>query len=132
MRISEATIRKISENADIVAIIGEHIKLEKKGSDYKGLCPFHNDSNPSLSVSPSKKVFKCFSCGASGNAVGFVQRYKNLSFPQAVKFVGEKMGIMIDIDDNIDQNLQKYFQIMQNAASYYEFYLKNSLEGKEA
>ena len=57
MRISEATIRKITENADIVAIIGEHIKLERKGNDYKGICPFHNDTNPSLSVSPSKKVF---------------------------------------------------------------------------
>lgn len=132
MRISEATIRKITENADIVAIIGEHIKLEKKGSDYKGICPFHNDTNPSLSVSPSKKVFKCFSCGASGNAVGFVQRYKNISFPQAVKYVGEKMGIAVDIDENVDQSSQKYLRIMEDATSYYEFYLKNSKEGKEA
>jgi len=132
MRISEATIRKITENADIVAIIGEHIKLEKKGNDYKGICPFHNDTNPSLSVSPSKKVFKCFSCGASGNAVGFIQRYKNLSFPQAIKYVGEKMGIPVDIDDNVNQDLQKYLRIMEDAANYYEFYLKNSIEGKEA
>lgn len=132
MRISEATIRKITENADIVAIIGEHIKLEKKGNDYKGICPFHNDTNPSLSVSPSKKVFKCFSCGVSGNAVGFIQRYKNLSFPQAIKYVGEKMGIPVDIDDNVNQDLQKYLRIMEDAANYYEFYLKNSIEGKEA
>lgn len=132
MRISEATIKKITENADIVAIIGEHIKLEKKGSDYKGICPFHNDTNPSLSVSPSKNVFKCFSCGASGNAVGFVQRYKNLSFPQAIKYVGEKMGIQVDIDDNINLNLQKYLKIMEDATNYYEFYLKNSVEGKDA
>ena len=133
MRIPEATIRKITEDADIVAIIGEHIKLEKKGNDFKGVCPFHNDTNPSLSVSPSKKVFKCFSCGAAGNAVGFIQRYKNLSFPQAIKYIGERMGISVDLDENDEnQNLTRYYKIMQDATNYYEFYLKNSKEGSEA
>ena len=71
MFIPDATIKQILDKADIVAVIGEHIKLEKKGNDYKGICPFHNDSNPSLSVSPNKKVFKCFSCGETGNAIIF-------------------------------------------------------------
>ena len=62
MRIQQSTIDKILEKADIVEVVGEYVKLEKKGNDYKGLCPFHNDSNPSLSVSPGKRVYKCFSC----------------------------------------------------------------------
>ena len=69
MPLDQSLIQKIIDEADIAAIIGEYIKLEKKGADFKGICPFHNDSNPSLSVSPSKKVFKCFSCNAAGNVV---------------------------------------------------------------
>lgn len=67
MRIQQSVIDEIIEKADIVEVIGEYVKLEKKGNDYKGLCPFHNDSNPSLSVSPAKKIYKCFSCNEAGN-----------------------------------------------------------------
>lgn len=133
MRIPESIVKKITEEADIVAIIGENIKLEKKGNDYKGICPFHNDSNPSFSVSPSKRVYKCFSCGESGNAITFIQKYKNLSFPQAIKYVGERMGINVEYeDDENTKSFQKYYRIMKEAESYYEFYLKNSKEGLEA
>lgn len=133
MFIPDATIKQILDKADIVAIIGEHIKLEKKGNDYKGICPFHDDSNPSLSVSPNKKVFKCFSCGETGNAITFVQKFKHISFPEAVKYVGEKCGIEVNTGNNShQQNFEKLYKIMQNATSYYEFYLKNSIEGKNA
>ncbi len=133
MFIPDATIKQILDKADIVAVIGEHIKLEKKGNDYKGICPFHNDSNPSLSVSPNKKVFKCFSCGETGNAITFVQKYKHVSFPEAVKIVGEKCGIDVKLGNNShQQNFEKLYKIMQDATTYYEFYLKNSIEGKVA
>ena len=70
----ESLSQKIIDNTDIVEIISEYITLEKKGNDFKGICPFHNDSNPSLSVSPQKKVFKCFSCNAAGNVISFVSK----------------------------------------------------------
>ena len=73
-------IQKVIDASDIVQIISEYIPLEKKGNDFKGLCPFHNDSNPSLSVSPTKKVFKCFSCNTAGNVIQFVQKIENITF----------------------------------------------------
>ena len=133
MFIPDATIKQILDKADIVAIIGEHIKLEKKGNDFKGICPFHDDSNPSMSVSPNKKIFKCFSCGETGNAITFVQKFKHITFPEAVKLVGEKCGVEVELSKNSNQqNYQKYYKILQDATSYYEFYLKNSIEGKNA
>lgn len=132
MLISEATIKEILDKADIVSIIGEHIHLEKKGNDYKGICPFHDDTNPSLSVSPSKKIYKCFSCGASGNAIGFIQNFKHIGFIDAVKYVGEKCGIKIEASNSFNNKNQKLYQAMEDATSYYEFYLKSSKEGREA
>lgn len=133
MFIPDATIKQILDKADIVAIIGEHVKLEKKGNDFKGICPFHDDSNPSMSVSPNKKIFKCFSCGETGNAITFIQKFKHITFPEAVKFVGDKCGVQVELAKNSNQqNYQKFYKIMQDATSYYEFYLKNSIEGKIA
>lgn len=134
MKIPEMTIKKIIEKADIVDIISSHIKLEKKGADYKGLCPFHNDSTPSLSVSPSKKIFKCFSCGTAGNVIKFVQDYEHIPYPQAVVKVAKTVGIEIDnlANDNFFQNNQRYFKIMQDASKFYSFYLKNTQEGQVA
>lgn len=130
---NESLIQKVIDNSDIVEVIGEYINLEKKGNDYKGLCPFHNDSNPSLSVSPSKKVFKCFSCNAAGNVISFVQRYENISFMDALKKVANKSGIKLNIKENPqEQKKQKYYKIMNDAASAYEFYLHNTNEGKKA
>ncbi|NOQ50127.1 MAG: DNA primase [Mycoplasmataceae bacterium] len=75
----------IHQNVAIDEVISEHIHLEKKGNNYVGLCPFHQDSKPSLSVSPTKGIFKCFSCGAGGDAVAFVKNYKGINFIDAVK-----------------------------------------------
>ena len=131
MLIPEATIKEILDKADIVAIIGEHIHLEKNGSDYIGVCPFHDDSNPSLHVSPTKKIYKCFSCGAGGNVITFVQNFKHISFVEAVKYVGSKCHIEVKGGNNYVNKNEKLYQAMENACSYYEFYLKNSIEGKE-
>ena len=131
MLIPEATIKEILDKADIVAIIGEHIHLEKKGNDYKGVCPFHDDSNPSLSVSPRRKIYKCFSCGASGNAITFIQHYKHISFVEAVKYVGSKCGVVVKGTTSTTNKNEKLYQVMESACSYYEFYLRNSIEGKD-
>lgn len=134
MLIPEETIEKIREEADLVEVIGEFVKLEKKGNSFMGLCPFHDDRNPSLSVSPAKKIYKCFSCGASGNVFTFIQNYRNISYPEAVRYVGEKVGIEVDLGGYAShyQIHEKYYKILQTATNFYEFYLKNSSEGKEA
>lgn len=130
---NESLIQKVIDNSDILEVIGEYINLEKKGNDYKGLCPFHNDSNPSLSVSPQKKVFKCFSCNAAGNVISFVQRIENISFMDALKKVANKSGIKLNLKENPhEQRRQKYYKILNDATSAYEFYLHNTNEGKKA
>lgn len=132
--ISRELIDKVINNADIVSIISNYIPLTKKGSDYKGVCPFHNDTDPSLSVSPTKKVFKCFSCGTAGNVVGFVQKFKNISFIEALKEVAETVGIKIETGRVNEQDIQnnKLINIMENASKFYAFYLNNSKEGVQA
>ncbi|HEY8395710.1 MAG TPA: DNA primase [Bacilli bacterium] len=134
MTIPEETIQKIREEADLVQIIGEFVKLEKRGNNYMGLCPFHPDHKPSLTVSPTKKIYTCFSCGATGNVFTFIQNYRNVPFLEAVRYVGEKCGIEVNLDGftNYSQIYDKYYKILQTSANFYEFFLKNSSEGKEA
>lgn len=132
MPLDQSLIQKIIDEADIAAIIGEYIKLEKKGADFKGICPFHNDSNPSLSVSPSKKVFKCFSCNAAGNVVGFIERYKQIPYIQALKIVADKVGIELKLDSHPANKNQKYYDVTKEVTNFYQFYLNNTKEGKVA
>jgi DNA primase len=85
-------IKEIQDKADIVAVISSFIKLTRKGNNYIGLCPFHPDKNPSLVVSPKKKIFKCFVCNAKGNVFSFVQQYQKIPFMEAVKVVANLIG----------------------------------------
>jgi DNA primase len=89
-------IKQIQDKADIVAVISTFIKLNRKGNNYMGICPFHADRNPSLVVSPKKRIFKCFVCGTKGNVFGFVQQYKKVPFIEAVKIVAK----LINFDDS--------------------------------
>lgn len=131
--IPESLFQRIKDEADIVKIISEYIKLEKKSSSYIGLCPFHPDQNPSLHVSPSKKIYKCFSCGAAGDVIRFVENYEKVPFSRAVQIVGEKSGINVELagDDNYQVNT-KYYNILQASANFYHFLLKNTVAGEEA
>ncbi|MEM6258672.1 MAG: DNA primase [Planctomycetota bacterium] len=78
---------------DIVRLIGEHVQLRPKGREFAGLCPFHDDKNPSMQVSPQKQIYKCFSCGAGGTAFDFVMEYHKLSFPEAMKMLADRAGV---------------------------------------
>lgn len=124
---------KIVEKADIVNIISQYVKLEKKGNNYIGLCPFHDDKNPSMSVSPQKKVFKCFSCGVGGDVITFVSRIKNISINDAMKEVGATVGITVTLSqkDIEFQKNSKYYTILKEASQLFTFYLHNTDEGKE-
>lgn len=95
--ISDELIDRISERADIVEIISHYLPLKKAGKNYKALCPFHQEKTPSFMVSPEKQLFHCFGCGAGGNVFNFVIKWEKISFPEAVKMIGEKVGISVAV-----------------------------------
>ena len=90
-------VNKIRSNADIVKVISSYLPLQQKGRNYVAVCPFHNDSNPSLTVSQEKQIYKCFSCNASGNVFTFVQEYEKIGFLEAVKKVCELTNQRVDL-----------------------------------
>ena len=93
--MSNEELNNIRLNADIVDIIGSYIPLTQKGKNYFSVCPFHDDHSPSMSISKDKQIYKCFSCGASGNVFTFVQNYENVSFGEAVASVASKIGMAL-------------------------------------
>ena len=98
--IPQETIDRVLDSTDIVEIIGSFVALKKIGQNFQGLCPFHDDKTPSLSVSSEKKIFRCFGCAASGNAITFLRRHKNLPFPEAVRFLAGRARIPMDTEDD--------------------------------
>ena len=81
--------------ANIVDVISDFVSLRKKGTSYKGLCPFHDDSTPSFSVSPAKGVYKCFACGKAGNVVNFIMEHEQMTYPDALKWLANKYHIEV-------------------------------------
>lgn len=94
--ISQQQIDEIIEKNDIGEVIGEYVKLERKGSGYSGLCPFHNEKTPSFSVHEGKQIFKCFGCGKGGNVVNFIMLAENLNYPEALEFLAKRAGIRLE------------------------------------
>ena len=114
--ISNEKLNEIRSSVDIVDIISSYIPLTARGKNYFGVCPFHDDTNPSMSVSKEKQIYTCFSCGATGNVFKFVMDYENISFIEAVKKVALKAGIVLNISNNFKpinkyQNLYDIFNI---------------------
>ena len=93
--IDQPTIDRILDAAQIVDIVSDFVTLRKRGVNYVGLCPFHDDKTPSFYVSPSKGLCKCFSCGKGGNAVHFIMEHEQMSYPEALKYLAKKYGIEI-------------------------------------
>ncbi|MEX2216297.1 MAG: CHC2 zinc finger domain-containing protein [Phycisphaeraceae bacterium] len=100
MPIREEVIWQVHQATDLVALIGEQLLLKQKGREYVGLCPFHDDKNPSMCVVPAKQMFHCFVCGTGGNAFGWMMKYHKMTFPEAVKHLAEKAGI--EVQDTFD------------------------------
>lgn len=94
--IEQSIIDKIISQINIVDVIGQYITLTKRGVNFWGICPFHTDSNPSMCVSPSKQIFKCFSCGTAGNVITFLEKYENISYPEAIRELGKRCGIEVE------------------------------------
>ncbi len=99
-RIPQETIASVLDSTDIVEFIGSYVTLKKVGQSYQGLCPFHSEKTPSFSVSPDRHIFRCFGCGVSGNAVTFVRKHLKISFPEAVRFLAERVGIDIGTEQD--------------------------------
>jgi DNA primase len=94
-RIPDHIIEQIKDAADIVDVIGKHVQLKRAGSEFKGLCPFHDERTPSFGVNPSKRAYYCFGCGSGGSVIRFLQDYHNLTFPEALKQLAGEYGIQI-------------------------------------
>ena len=127
---------KIRKQVDIVKVISYYIPLVKKGKNYMAVCPFHNDSNPSLTVSYEKQIYKCFSCGASGNVFTFVQEYEGISFIDAVKKVCELEHIPLPEFkerkiERKDEQKERLYKIMEDLTSFYMYQLEINNDAQE-
>ncbi len=94
--ISQDSIRKVQERIDIIDIVGSFVKLKKRGVNYLGLCPFHNEKTPSFTVSPSKEIYKCFGCGKSGNAISFLMEHEKYTFVESIRWLAEKYDVELE------------------------------------
>ncbi len=126
-------INEIRKKVDIVDIIGERIPLVARGKNYFGVCPFHEDTNPSMSVSREKQIFTCFSCHATGNVFTFLQNYEHISFGEALKLLADKTGIELKGYSHPKQKdpYEKWYQIYEFANKYYQNNLQTVM-GKDA
>ena len=93
--IDRATVDKIMDAVNIVDVVGEFVNLRKAGVNYKGLCPFHDDKTPSFMVSPARQICKCFACGEGGNAVNFLMKHEQITYPEALRWLAKKYNIEI-------------------------------------
>ena len=137
MSIPQSQIDLIKERSDIVAVISEYVQLKRAGRNFLGLCPFHGEKTPSFNVSPEKQLFKCFGCGKGGTVYDFVGEYKKLNFPETVKFLASKCGVVVQDSYQSDRNNGdeiKYLRAISNlAAKAYNSILLGNLgeEGRE-
>ena len=134
--IDQATIDKIMDAAQIVDVVSEFVTLRRRGVNYIGLCPFHNEKTPSFSVSPSKGVCKCFSCGKGGNVVHFIMEHEQLSYYEALKWLAKKYNIEVKERELTDEEKQAHslreslFVVNQFASEYFQDTLYNNIDGQ--
>ena len=131
MFYSEDIIEQVRTENDIVDVIGDYVKLQKKGSSYFGLCPFHNEKSPSFSVSPHKQMYYCFGCGEGGNVISFLMKYENYTFIEAMEVLANRVGIELPKMEYSKEARQekdlktKIIEINTEAAKYYHYLLKS-------
>ena len=134
--IDQPTIDRILDATQIVDIVSDFVTLRKRGVNYVGLCPFHDDKTPSFYVSPSKGLCKCFSCGKGGNAVHFIMEHEQMSYPEALKYLAKKYGIEIkerelSSEEKLMQSKRESLFIVNNfARDYFQNILKNHVDGR--
>lgn len=134
--IARASIQEVQDRADIAEIIGQFIRLKKRGAGYIANCPFHNEKTPSFHVSPTKGIYKCFGCGKGGNAVTFIQEHEKLTFPEAIRWLADYYKIAIEETERSPEQIQhqqaeESLRILNDfAAVYFHDTLLHSEEGQ--
>lgn len=137
MYYPDEVIEEVRSSNNIVDIIGGYVRLQKKGSSYFGLCPFHNEKSPSFSVSSNKQMYYCFGCGAGGNVFTFIMEYENQTFPEAVKILADRAGIALPEAELTEEQKrernkrQLLLEINKTAANYF-YYQLNGDQGQQA
>ena len=133
--IDRATIDKIMDATNIVDVVGEFVTLRKAGVNYKGLCPFHDDTTPSFMVSPSKQICKCFACGEGGTAINFLMKHEQITYPEALRWLAKKYNIEIQEKELTDEEKQQQsdresmFIVNEWAMGYFHNLLLNDPDG---
>ena len=133
--IDRPTVDRIMNASNIVEVVSDFVSLRKTGTSYKGLCPFHDDRTPSFSVSPVKGVYKCFSCGAAGNAVKFIMEHEQMTYPEALKWLANKYHIEVHERELTNEEKQQeneresMFLVNEWAAKYFNDILHNDVDG---
>jgi len=131
MVVSEELINEIRRSVNIVDVISDYIPVEQKGRNYFALCPFHDDHNPSMSISPDKQIYTCFVCGAHGNVFNFVMDYEHVSFIDAVKMIGRRVGVNIDLPTHYKKPKEKGLEDLYNIYDIANKFYQNNLSTKE-
>ena len=137
-KISKQDIDYIFDNIDIVSLVSEYVKLEKRGQNYLGLCPFHNEKTPSFTVSPEKKIAHCFGCGKGGNIFQFVSLIENITYNQAIAKLGTRLGLDLESNDNkeasydFNNELDIMYYGHRLLSDYYNYILLNTKEAEDA
>lgn len=135
--IAQTTIQLILSSIDILDVVGSFVKLKKRGANYLGLCPFHNERTPSFTVSPSKEIFKCFGCGKSGNTISFVMEHEKLSYVEALRWLATRYNIEVEeTESSPEQKIQQQaseslYIINQFAQQFYAEQLWQTEAGQE-
>lgn len=111
--ISPASIQLIVSRLDVLDVVGNYVKLKKRGANYLGLCPFHNEKTPSFTVSPAKEIFKCFGCGKSGNSISFLMEHDKLSYVEALRWLANRYNIEIE-ETNTSPEKREQFQVVES------------------
>ena len=130
MYYSDELVEEVRAKNNIVDVISGYVRIQKKGSNYFGLCPFHNEKSPSFSVSANKQMYYCFGCGAGGNVFTFLMEYENYSFQEAVKFLADRAGVSLPQEENTkqararDSKRARLLEVNREAARYFYYQLR--------
>ena len=131
MYYPDEVVEEVRMKNDIVDVISGYVKMQRRGSNYFGLCPFHNEKSPSFSVSQIKQMYYCFGCGAGGNVFTFLMEYENYSFEEAIKFLADKAGVSLpeadySVEARRNENKRaKLLAVNKEAARYFYYQLRS-------
>ncbi len=135
-RIDRATVQRILDTADIVDVVSDFVKLKRRGSGYIGLCPFHNERTPSFSVSKTRNICKCFSCGQGGSPVNFIMLHEQMSYNEALRYLARKYNIEIKEEEMTDDERraaserESVLAVNEWALSRFEEWMTSTPEGQ--